>query len=226
MADNTRYHRLPEDNRPSLDFIPGDDERLLDPADDGDDQNPPKKDNELSFSFHPTLILRLVNVIFLTISLAFYIICRQRIAIAAIVFTCIALLRNLLVLLGLFQRLITRRIRFHIEIVGSSRSTKPAKAPAWLKSGGLQVALDLLVALTLLITVTVAIKADDSYRWGWNRKAELLVPACVLGWIVMLVSFRRGVEVHPLMISDLFRLLRLSIWEILPSSLLKEAFLS
>jgi hypothetical protein len=184
MAERTQYHLLSEDNRPSLDSIRGDDERLLDPADDGEDQPPPKKGNELCYSYHPTLIIRLLNVILLSIMLAFYIVCHQYIAIAAILFTCIALLRNILVL---FHHFVARWIRFHIEIVGSSRSINPGKAPAWLQKWSVQVVLDLFVVVTLLISVIVALKGGNSYRRWWNRNEMLLTPACVLGLIVMLV---------------------------------------
>jgi hypothetical protein len=111
--------------------------------------------------------------------LAFFIVSRQRKAIAAIVFTCFVIVRNILVL---FQHFIGRWIRFHIEIVGTSRSTRPGNAPRWLKRGRMQIAIDLVIALALLITVTIAHNGGraDNYWWPFPH---LLLPACILGWI-------------------------------------------
>lgn len=178
MAENTRYHLLPDENRPSLDSTIGDDQQLLEPTDDGQD-TPPSKTKELTFSYHPTLVLRLLNIILFTISLAFFIVTRDDRTIAAIVFTCFALLRNLLVL---SHHLSTRWIHIRFEMVATSKSVRAKKTPAWLGKA-IQIALDQLLVFTLLITVTVAYKSSHSYWYGWEH--PLLLPACVLGWIAM-----------------------------------------
>lgn len=181
MAANTRYYRLPEDNRPSMDSIP-DDERLLGPVSEvSDELTSLRNQKEIIFSYHPTFIIRLINLIFLTIGLAFFIVSRQRRAIAAIVFTSFALLRNFLVL---FQHLIGRWIQFRVEIVGNSSYTLQGKAPSWLKRGRIQVAIDLVITLGLLIAVPIAYNHGhgDNYYRGMPQRA---VEACILGFITM-----------------------------------------
>lgn len=188
MAGETRYLPLSDDNRPSMDSIPGDEERLLDPLGDDIYERPSKKRIELNFSHHPTFFLRLLNVCLLTIALSFFIVSHQRNAIAAIVFTCLALLRNALIV---FRHFLARWVHLRIEIVGSLNRT--GRLPAWLKNGGTQVLLDLLVFTALIITVTVARKRD--HWWGGNT--GLLLPGCVLGWIawsVIFHTYRRSVH--------------------------------
>jgi hypothetical protein len=58
MAANTRYHRLPEDNRAPFESPTRDAELLLGPLSSGKNPTAPKKEHK--FSYHPTLFLRLV----------------------------------------------------------------------------------------------------------------------------------------------------------------------
>jgi hypothetical protein len=181
MVANTRYHRLPEDNRPSMDSI-AEDERLLGPVSEvSDEPTSPRSQKEIIFSYHPTFIIRLINMIFLTIGLAFFIVSRQRRAIAAFVFTSFALFRNVPVL---FQLLIGRWTQFRVEIVGNSSYTLQEKAPSWLKRGRIQVAIDLVIVLGLFIDVPIAYNhgnGDGYYR----RMPQRAVEACILGFITM-----------------------------------------
>lgn len=178
MAGKTQYHQLPDDNRPSLESIPGDEERLLNPLEDELYESPPKKRTEFNFSHHPTFFLRLLNVCLLSISLSFFIVTEQNNGIAAIVFICLALLRNVLIV---FRHFMSRWVHFRIELVGSSKRT--GRLPAWLKKGAIQVIIDLLLFTTLIITVSVASKPD----YWWRRNTGLLLPGCILGWISLLV---------------------------------------
>jgi hypothetical protein len=57
MAATSRYHRLPEDNRPSIDSKAGDNERLLGAM---SPTSLNKGTKGFKFSYHPTFFLRLL----------------------------------------------------------------------------------------------------------------------------------------------------------------------
>jgi len=181
MAESSRYHLLHGDNRPSLDSLAGDDERLLGPAE--DEPISPTKGRGFRFSFHPTSYLRSLIFILHTISFAFFIVAHRKSAIPAILFTSFAMVRNLSVLL---HHGVARHIHFHVEFVGTSRSNRLPKVPALrhsIKKEWVQVAIDLFIIGLLIIAIPIALKANRGhYYW---RRPTLLLEGCVLGWVAM-----------------------------------------
>jgi hypothetical protein len=83
----------------------------------------------------------------------------------------------------MFHHFIARFIRIRIElelINGATDLRRPARdCPGWLKQGPIHVALDLILALVLLITVIIA--TQGSYHW--DRRSA--IPACILAWVAM-----------------------------------------
>ena len=75
MAANTRYHRLPEGNRASFEAPARDPELLLGSLSAGGNPTPPQKVQ--TFSYHPTLFLRLVVIGLLIASLILFVIARR-----------------------------------------------------------------------------------------------------------------------------------------------------
>ncbi|PVH86296.1 hypothetical protein DL98DRAFT_526829 [Cadophora sp. DSE1049] len=167
MAGNTHYHRLPEDNRPSLDST-GEDERLLDPSDDNHDDNPTTpKQKQFKYCFHPTLIFRFVAfVLYLSAAITFLVSGRYS-TLVAIIFNFLAVARQVLVLLHhILTRFIRVRIRIELRESGSSITTKPKKkTPAWLLPGFISVGIDLVLAIVVLFT-TAAINHHTMWYYG------------------------------------------------------------
>jgi hypothetical protein len=178
MAANTRYHRLPEDNHASFESPTRDAELLLGPLSSGKSLTPPKKERKLSY--HPTLFLRLVGLGLLIASLILFVAARRPRSLSAIIFICIAIVRNFLVV---FHHYVARFIRIRIElelINGAAEPKRPARScPGWLKQGPIHVALDLILAFVLFITVIIA--TQGSYHW--DRRS--VIPACILAWVAM-----------------------------------------
>lgn len=178
MAANTRYHRLPEDNHASFEAPTRDPELLLGPLSGAENPAPPKKGHK--FSYHPTLFLRLVVVGLLVASLILFVIARRPRSLSAIIFVCIVLVRNVLVV---FHSFVARFIRIRIDVELVSRPSDPKKptrgCPSWLKKGPIHVALDLILAFILLITVIIA--TQGSYHWDQRS----VVPACILTWVAI-----------------------------------------
>lgn len=161
MAEATRYHRLPEDNRPSMDSdsVVDDEERALIGPFDNELASLKQRSKDCKFTWHPTVLTRLIALALLSTGLAFLIVSRQQISIAAIVFVCIALARILLILLHhLFSYFI------HVKIVQTSTSTsaQPRNLLSKPAQSRIHVVLDLLIALPLVITASVAIRKNYS----------------------------------------------------------------
>ncbi|KAH6705139.1 hypothetical protein DL95DRAFT_524244 [Leptodontidium sp. 2 PMI_412] len=154
MAGDTRYHRLPEDNRPSLDST-GEDERLLDPRGDNHDDAPTSpKQKTFKYCFHPTILLRFVSaVLYLSAAIVFLVSNRHN-SIPGSIFAFIAMGRQVWVLLHyLLTRFIRVRVRIELRQSGSSITTKPKKKlPSWLLLGFVQVAIDVILAILALAT--------------------------------------------------------------------------
>ncbi len=173
MAGNTRYHRLPEDARPSMDSA-GEDERLITPNDGHDTPTSPKK-KEFRYSFHPTFFFRFVaGVLFLTSAIQF-VISHRRHSIPIGIFNFIALGREIWVLLHHF---LTRyiRVRVRIELRGSesSISTQPKKKlPSWLLLGFVQVAIDLFL-VPFIIGLCLAVRHHQTWYYGATLPAKIL----------------------------------------------------
>jgi hypothetical protein len=179
MAGNTRYHRLPEDSRLSMESETGNAEHdatllLLEPSDDGNSS--PKKESK--FTFHPTMIFRLITICLLIPSFVLFILSHRPRSTSAIVFVTLAIVRNILVIL---HHVISRHIRFKIEFRnGSSRFPRPRRScPTWMKQGPLHLLLDLVHVVLLLITSIIATQGS----YGWYRSSRLTVPACILAHI-------------------------------------------
>lgn len=164
MAENTRYHRLPEDNRPSMDSdsIVSDEERALINIDPFDNELASLKQESrgCKFTWHPTVLTRLISLSLLSTGLAFLIVSRQQKSIAAIVFVCIALARLILVLL---HHLFGSFIRIKIVQTPLSTSTRPRNGLSKPSLSRFQVALDLLIALPLVISASVAIRKINPF---------------------------------------------------------------
>ncbi|KAH7390163.1 hypothetical protein BKA64DRAFT_645090 [Cadophora sp. MPI-SDFR-AT-0126] len=169
MAGNTHYHRLPEDNRPSLEST-GEDERLLDPSNDDDnhDDDPTSpKQKQFKYCFYPTLIFRFVAfVLYLSAAITFTVSGRSH-TLPAIIFTFIAVGRQVMILLHhILTRFIRVRIRIELRESGSSITTKPKKkVPVWLLPGFVQAAIDVVLALVVLITTIVI---PHHYTWYYG----------------------------------------------------------
>ncbi|KAK0105275.1 hypothetical protein ONS95_004340 [Cadophora gregata] len=167
MAGNTAYHRLPEDNRPSLDST-GEDERLLDPRDDNRDDNPTTpKQKQFKYCFHPTLIFRFVSfVLYLSAAITFLVSHRSS-ALPAIIFGFLALGRQALVTLHhLLTRFIRVRIRIELREGRSSINAKPKKkTPTWHLPGIISVAIDLILAIVVIAT-TAAVNHQSTWYYG------------------------------------------------------------
>ena len=137
MAADSPYHRLPEDNRPSMDSTPGDDQRLIDsdPLYDDDEPAPPKKGAfNIKLSYHPTFYLRLLALCLLISAFGIFTAAASRHsnAIPSIVFIGIAILRNIVVLY--FHLVGYSLIRIHIEIAGRTTSTSSSQPKKWRPS--------------------------------------------------------------------------------------------
>lgn len=154
MAATTRYQRVPEENRPSMDSSSGNEDHdvlLIDPYINDDGDTPPKKGH--SFTCHPTVFFRLVSNCILIISLVLLIVGTRKSAIPAEVFICIVLVRNFLVILHhVFSKYILFRLEFR------NRSPKAPKrrrcCRSWGKHGRLQLLLDLFVRSLFTLVVT------------------------------------------------------------------------
>ena len=175
MAGNTHYHRLPEDNRPSLEST-GEDERLLNPNDDNHDDNPTSpKQKKFRYCFHPTLIFRFVAfVLYLSAAITFIVSGRSH-TIPASVFAFIAVGRQVMVLLHhMLTRFIRIRIRIELRESGSSITTKPKrKVPMWLLPGFFQAAIDVVLALVVLFT-SIPIPHHETWYYGATLGAKIV----------------------------------------------------
>jgi hypothetical protein len=195
MAAENPYHRLPEDNvpRPSMDSIPGDDQRLL--ATDPlyvDDSPPPKKGIfKFKLSYHPTFYIRLFILCLFICAFGILIAARlPRCTIPAIVFLSCAIFRSITVLHShLFNRCF---IRIHFVIVGRSSSTSNSNPKKWrlslLQKRSVQLFIDWVLIIVLIIT---SIKAQkDAYgrryrTYHWNHQKEQVLAGCILCWIAL-----------------------------------------
>lgn len=190
MAADSPYHRLPEDNRPSMDSTPGDDQRLIDsdPLYDDDEPAPPKKGTfNFKLSYHPTFYLRLLALCLFISAFGIFTAAASRHsnAIPSTAFLSIAILRNIVVLY--FHLVGHSLIRIHIEIVGRTTSTSNSQPKKWrpsvLHRRLVQVAIDWIL-IGILIATTITAKFGEHRWYYWNRNT-LVLPACILSWIAL-----------------------------------------
>lgn len=180
MAADTPYHHLPEDNRPSMDTIPGDDQPLLgtDPISDND-ETPPKKEHNIKISCHPTFHIRLLVLCLYIIAFAVLGASKYNRVIPVMIFLAVAVTRILVVL---FFHLVGHCfVRIRIELVGRTRTTRNPKPvvqrPTWTTQHWTQIAIDWLIIVLVLITAVVASTHQRSYGWRYSSKTSKLVEA-------------------------------------------------
>lgn len=192
MAANARYQHLPDANRVSMESQSQDDATdasllLLDPMRSSIEerlqlQHPKKSYN---FTAHPTLFFRSFAVVLLITSFVMFIVSEPDTHrnIPAIILTCFAFVRNILVILHHLLST-TLRIRFSIEFRNRRpRSAKSKRSyPGWLKQGLGHFLLDSVLVMLLLIMTIVSNKAPYIY-WRYNGYSGLHLPACVLSYI-------------------------------------------
>jgi hypothetical protein len=189
MAADTPYHRLPEDSRPSMDSIPGDDQRLIDPDPlyDDDEPAPPKKGSfNFKLTYHPTFYLRLLALcLFISAFGIFIAASGYSNSIPSIVFLSFAILRNIIVLY--FHLVGHSLIRIHVEIVGRPTSTSSSHPKEWrpsvLHRRLFQVAIDWILIGVLIVT-TITAKFSER-RWYYFGHSNLVLTACILSWIAL-----------------------------------------
>lgn len=187
MAGNTRYHRVSEEPRVSMQSTTGNADLdaallLLEPSESGsDDEDAPPK-NEHKFKCHPTVLFRLIAVCVLISSFVLFVVSRRPRSVAATIFVCFALIRNILVII---HHIIKRHIRIRIEFRNRSlRSRSPRNScPEWLKSGPLHLLLDSALVIVLLITTIIATQGSYGWRYGYDYRTQFVVPACILAYI-------------------------------------------
>ena len=187
MAADTPYHRLPEEDnaRPSMETIPGDDQRLLDPLYDDDSPPPPKKELfKFKLSYHPTFYLRLVALCLFISSFGVFIASEHTNAIPSSIFLSFTILRNIIIL---YYHLVGHSlIRIRIEIVGRTASTSSAKPrkwrPSWFPQRLVQVAIDWTLIGVLLAT-TITGHHAELYHYRWDR--GMVLPAAILSWVAL-----------------------------------------
>ncbi|KUJ14053.1 uncharacterized protein LY89DRAFT_721182 [Mollisia scopiformis] len=184
MAGNTRYHRISEDNRASMESSNPELDAgllLLDPTRDDDGNPPPKK--SYNFSYHPTLLFRFIAICLFIPSFAMLVVTDRPRNLSAIIFICISFVRNILVILHWIcsKRL---RIRFSIELRNRGPVVgKPKRGcPAWLKHGLLHILIDFILVVVTLITTIIANSGANNWYWR-SRHNGLVLPACVLSYI-------------------------------------------
>lgn len=183
MSGNTRYHRISEDMRQSMESLSPEVDAgllLLDPTRrDDDDDTPPKK--EIRFSCHPTLLFRLIAVCCFVPSFVLFIVRQQPRTIPAIVFVCFAFVRNIFVII---HYICSKQLRINFSIEFRNRSLVSAKpgrsCPGWLKKGIFHVILDIILVFVLL-AVTIVINGDLRWLYG----SDGVLAACILSYIGM-----------------------------------------
>jgi hypothetical protein len=190
MANNTRYHRLSDENRVSMESENPELDAsllLLDPMRSTATlpQNPPKK--SYNFSCHPTLFFRLIAVCVLIPSFVLFVISQPQRPrnLSAVILVCFAMVRNILVI---FHYMIAShlRIKFSIELRNRGPVLKSErKCPDWLKRGVFHILLDLVLVTLLLITTIIANSgAYEYYRYRSRvSNSGVVISACVLSYI-------------------------------------------
>jgi len=182
MAGNTRYHRLPEEPRVSMESSTGGDldagDLLLDPL--RNDESPTSSKGERKFSCHPTLILRLLATCILSISFILFVVDHRPRSLSAIILVSFVVARNVIVII---HHIVSQHIRVHIEFRNRQPRVRAPKrsVPEWLKQGWFHLLLDLVLFANLLITTIIATQGSRNwYRWN---AGNLVVPACVLAYV-------------------------------------------
>jgi hypothetical protein len=180
MAATTRYHLLPEDNRPSLDENTRDSQRLLGAF--RDDPTPPKKGFHISG--HPTAMARLLVLPLLLATMIIFLIPEPGAALPCDILMIICMVRNVMVLYSHFvSPIVLPIVRVHIEFVGRSPSLPIRKdRPDWLDQRWVQITIDILIWIPLFICLTVVGSGIACYAHVPCSRRELL-PGLIMAWI-------------------------------------------
>jgi hypothetical protein len=139
MAATTRYHLLPEDNRPSEDEIAVDNERII--GSPRDDPTLPKK--HFHISGHAAIFTRLAVICLLVPAFVILIIPGASATLPVEILIMICIVRNLLVL---FFHFVRPCCRIRIEFEGRSPSL-PIRMDLnhWFTMRWVQIAIDVLI---------------------------------------------------------------------------------
>jgi hypothetical protein len=188
MATTTRYHLLPEDNRPSEDEGAAENDRLISSSIHSD-PSPPKE--HFHWSGHATFYFRLAVICLLIPAFIILIIPGTPQTLPVEILGIICIIRNVLVLMSHF---ISPCFRIRFEIVGRSPSLpikKPGR-PKWLTRRYVQMAIDILIWIPLFISTTVIgarLHSCVSSPWGSNGgpwyvcRNRAFVPGIILTWL-------------------------------------------
>lgn len=182
---STRYHRLPEDNRPSTDSNAGVNEALLGPL-----VNDGATSTQKSFqiSLHPTVWTRAIVVLLLFPAMIILFSIGRGHVVPYIIFIIICLLRNVSVLLLHF---ISHCVRIRIEFPRNSPDTPSSKNPfKWLAGRKVQIWLDLILWVLFLIAVTVTGTVGNRCNMQYHYRGsycslELIMSGYILGWAAL-----------------------------------------
>lgn len=188
MPAEPSYHPLVDDSRASMESLPSDSQRLLDPDPQDTDSRPPAPKKgvfRLRLSYHPTVYLRLLVLCLFISAFGVFIASQQPNTIPSIVFLSFAILRNIVVLYCHFVG--NYFIRVHIEIVGLTSSTSNSKPKkwhsSWFQQRLFQIAIDWIL-IGVLIATSVTAKFNQRRWYSWAYEATVL-PACILTWIAL-----------------------------------------
>jgi hypothetical protein len=185
MATTTRYHLLPEENRPSEDENAAENERLLAAS---IHSNPALSTQCFRYSGHATVYSRLAVICFLVPAFVILIIPGTPQTLPIPILGMICVVRNAWVLLNHF---ISPRVKIHVEIVGRSPSLpikKPTIRPQWLTRRHVEMAIDVVIWIALFVATTVigsrlALCHGSRFGGPWyvcNNRA--FTPGVILTW--------------------------------------------
>jgi hypothetical protein len=186
MAANTRYNRVSEERRLSVDSSAGNEDLdvlLIDPHANDDGDTPPNKEHR--FRCYPTVFTRLTCIILFIASFVLLIIGRRQGAIPAAVFVCIAFVRNIIVIL---HHIFSKHLRLRLEFRNRSpRSGKPRKGcPEWAKHGRLHLLLDVVLIIILIITAIIAATQSSNWSYGYYwENTGAVVAGLILDFVGM-----------------------------------------
>lgn len=175
IMSDTRYHLLPEEGRPSTDSV-REDERLLGVFGISAPCVPKKS---ITFTYHPTLLLRLIAVALFIVSFAFHILSGSAPSCAAVAFLSFAITRNIMVLL-------THIVRIKVEFGGVREET-----PGRIKHGKSKIGRfstkrwpQLIIDFVLLVLLVIMTLIVQFSGMRWSQRYNAIV-ACIISWVAM-----------------------------------------
>lgn len=182
MATTSRYHILPEDNRPSEDESAANNERLLGAP--HDDPTSPKE--RFHVSGHATIYTRLAVICLLIPAFVILIIPGTPQTLPVEILGMIYVVRNALVLLFHF---ISPCFRIRSSLWAAHPLSPLERIPHWLTRRWVQITIDILIWIPLFVSVTVigskVSQCGNGQIWGGLRYASQngsFLPGMVLSW--------------------------------------------